>query len=132
MQTPLKPVVGNLSRTKVRDKVAGITKARSPEWPKVERAYRKLHPTCECCGSKLRLNVHHKKPFHLYPDLELDPTNLITLCMDPKKECHLKIGHGDDFKDYNPNVVLDVESVLSHPLLFDTIASVAKSNRLDA
>ncbi len=119
-----------LYRAKVRDAIAGITKSRSPEWPKVEKDYRKLHPVCECCGSKVKLNVHHKKPFHLYPDLELDPANLITLCMD--KECHLKIGHGDDFKDYNPNVVTDVEKLRVDLSLFDVVATEAKSNRLDS
>lgn len=122
----------NLANTKVRDRLAGITKSRSPLWPKVEKAYRKLNPVCECCGSKIKLNVHHKKPFHLYPTLELDPTNLITLCMDPSKECHLKIGHGDDFKDYNPNVVTDVLSLHADIDLFDTVAIEAKTNRLDS
>jgi hypothetical protein len=122
----------NLANTKVRDKVAGITKPRSPEWPKVEKAYRKLNPVCECCGSKTKLNVHHKKPFHLYPALELDTTNLITLCMDPSKECHLKIGHGDDFKDYNPNIMVDVLSIHVDISLFDSIAEEARVSRLDA
>lgn len=122
----------NLANTRARDKAAGITKARSPLWPKVEKTYRKLHPVCECCGSKLRLNVHHKKPFHLYPALELDPDNLITLCMDQSKECHLKIGHGDDFKDYNPNVVGDVQELRTNISLFDVVAEQAKDNRLDS
>lgn len=121
-----------LFRTKVRDAAAGITKARSPLWPKLEKTYRKSHPICECCGSNTKLNVHHKKPFHLYPELELDPDNLITLCMDPKRECHIKIGHGDDFKDYNPNVEHDVSELHSDITLFDTVAETAKSNRLDA
>ena len=120
-----------LFRTKVRDAVAGITKSRSPEWPKVERTYKKLHPVCECCGSKIKLNVHHKKPFHLFPELELDPANLITLCMDPKRECHLKIGHGDDFKDYNPNVVTDVTELHLDINLFPSIAEKAKISRLN-
>jgi len=119
-----------LYRTKVRDAAAGIEKPRSPLWPKTEKAYRKLHPVCECCGSKVKLNVHHKKPFHLYPELELDETNLITLCMD--KECHLKIGHGDNFKDYNPNVVIDVQELNQDISKFDEIALEAKTNRLNA
>lgn len=123
--------VDNLYRTKARDASAGIEKARSPEWPKVERAYKKLNPVCECCGSKVKLNVHHKKPFHLFPELELDPTNLITLCMDSKRECHLHIGHGDDFKDYNPNVVQDVQKLHEDISLFATVADEAKANRLD-
>ena len=29
--------------------------------------------------AKKKLNVHHVKPFHLYPQLELDENNLITV-----------------------------------------------------
>ena len=115
-----------------RDAAVGHGKARSPEWPKVEHAYRKLNPVCECCGSDKNLNVHHKKPFHLYPQFELDPTNLITLCMDPLKECHIKLGHGGDFKDYNPNVVDDVKKVKANMTLFEETVVEAKKNRLTA
>jgi 5-methylcytosine-specific restriction protein A len=102
---------------------------RSSHWPTVEHAYRKLHPVCEACGSDVRLNVHHKRPFHLHPELELDPSNLITLCMGPN-ECHLLIGHGDNFRAYNPNVDADVEKVRSHPSLREEIIVEAKQNRL--
>jgi hypothetical protein len=85
---------------------------------------------CACCGSTKKLNVHHKKPFHLFPELELDLNNLITLCMD--KECHLKIGHGGDFKDYNPNVEEDCKKIKSDQSLFESVVIDAKQNRLDA
>ena len=42
--------------------------------------------TCECCGTKVRLHVHHIKSFAKYPDLRFDPTNAEVLC--PK--CHYK------------------------------------------
>jgi hypothetical protein len=119
----------DLSIAHVRDAVAGIEEARSPHWPAVEHAYLKLHPVCECCGTKNKLNVHHKKPFHLFPQFELDPTNLITLCME--KECHIKLGHGDNFKDYNPNVVDDVKKVHDNMGLFESVADAAKKNRLN-
>src|ERR1035437_1990816 len=61
--------------------------SRSPEWPRVERLYRKLFPACAACGSSKRPQVHHMKSFSQHPELELDPTNLITLCMD--NDCHL-------------------------------------------
>lgn len=130
--TDVKSSKKDLHVAEVRDAHAGITKARSPEWPKVEHAYRKEHPVCECCGSNEHLNVHHKKPFHLYPQFELDPTNLITLCMDPAKECHIKLGHGDNFKDYNPNVEEDVKKVRENMTLFEETAIAAKKNRLTA
>lgn len=50
------------------------------------------------------LNVHHKVPFHIAPELELEESNLITLCMSEDRHCHLLIGHGDSFKAYVPDV----------------------------
>jgi 5-methylcytosine-specific restriction endonuclease McrA len=71
----------------------------------------KDHTNCAACGSDTLLQVHHKKPFHLDPSLELNPTNFIVLCMS-KKECHLKIGHGGSFHTYNPHVERDATEVL--------------------
>jgi 5-methylcytosine-specific restriction protein A len=86
---------------------------RSPEWHKVMEAHLKDHPACAACGGSERLNVHHMKPFHLDPSLELDPKNLITLCMGIEKHCHLLVGHGDDFKAFNPDVAEDAPAVLA-------------------
>ena len=69
-----------------------LAQPRSPKWPALQRKHLKLHPECEACGAKVELNVHHVKPFHLYPWLELDPENLITLC----RQHHLTIGHDPD------------------------------------
>ena len=117
----------NIVRHAARD--VGTGSKRSSHWPAVEHAYRKLHPVCEACGSDVRLNVHHKHPFHLHPELELDPNNLITLCMG-SDECHLLIGHGDNFRAYNPNVVEDVEKVKTDPSLREEIIKEAKEHRL--
>jgi len=122
----------NLHETAVRDKHVGHGKERSPHWPAVEHKHLKLNPTCSACGGNTNLNVHHKQPFHLYPDLELEPTNLITLCMDGDKDCHIKLGHGSNFKAYNPHVEIHVEIVkasFSMELLNET-AAVAKKERL--
>lgn len=73
--------------------------------------------------------MHHLKPFHLFPKLELDPANLITLCM-TKKMCHLLIGHGDDFAMYNPNARLDAHLVLAEPERREEICALAKKNRI--
>ena len=118
----------SLSNTAVRDAAAGIEKPRSPEWPKVEHAHLKVFPTCAACDSSKKLNVHHIKPFHLFPELELEPTNLITLCMD--KDCHILLGHGDNFKAYNPNVIADVATVKANINLLTETAEKAKQNRL--
>ncbi len=65
---------------------------RSSHWPTVREEFAIDHPACEACGTRECLNVHHVKPFHTDPDLELDPDNLITLCRDH----HFRIGHDPD------------------------------------
>ena len=117
----------NLVRHALRD--VGVSAKRSSHWPTVEKHFREGHSTCAACGSKNRLNVHHCKPFHLDPELELDPNNLITLCMDTK-ECHLHIGHGGSFKQYNPNVRRDAAETLAHPDKYDAIVKEALVHRL--
>jgi len=82
------------------------TALRSDQWPTLRDHFVKEHPLCAACGSVKRLQVHHIKPFHLFPTLELDPANLIVLCMDVN-ECHLKIGHGSSFRSFDKNVVAD-------------------------
>jgi hypothetical protein len=120
----------NLAKTANRDAHVGHGMERSPKWPHVEKLHLKLEPTCACCGSTKKLNVHHKKPFHLFPELELDLNNLITLCMD--KECHLKVGHGGNFKDYNPSVAEDAAKVLTNQTLFESVVEEALKKRLIA
>ena len=82
---------------------------RSPQWEQVRKAYLKDHPTCVICGTSKDLQVHHIKPFHLYPELELDPSNLITLCTSKYWEinCHLIAGHAGNFKWENVHVFDD-------------------------
>ena len=95
----------------IRDAHVGHGAERSSHWPTVQHNHIKLFPTCAACGGDVNLNVHHKQPFHLYPELELESTNLITLCMDGDKDCHIKLGHGGNFKAYNPQVESHVEAV---------------------
>ncbi|GCE16544.1 HNH endonuclease [Dictyobacter kobayashii] len=62
------------------------------------------------CGHRGKgLQVHHIKPFHLYPELELDPNNLITLCEIRGRTHHLLIGHLDDWESYNIRVRADTK-----------------------
>lgn len=83
--------------------------SRSPEWPAVAHAHLAKEPGCRVCGHQGQgLQVHHIKPFHLYPELELDPNNLITLCELRGRDHHLLIGHLDDWASYNPQVRTDV------------------------
>jgi cytochrome c553 len=76
---------------------------RSGQWRGVRDAYVAAHPTCEACGDKDAVQVHHVLPFHLWPEKELDPTNLITLC----PRCHIALGHLGDFRAFNPLVRQD-------------------------
>jgi 5-methylcytosine-specific restriction endonuclease McrA len=87
----------------VRSGLRESLKARSDRWPKVRALKIAVTPLCESCGGTKRLQVHHVRPFHLDPTLELDMSNLIVLCMGPL-ECHERLGHGDDFKAYNPKI----------------------------
>ena len=82
---------------------------RSSHWPKVRAVHLDGHPTCEVCGGNKKLEVHHIRPFHLHPELELDPTNFATLCEDDDDgvNCHLFFGHLGNFKSFNVTVVND-------------------------
>ena len=79
---------------------------RSDEWPTVRAEYLKEHPECAACGGKRKLQVHHVIPYHLHPEFELEPTNLITLCTDGPchLNCHFVWGHLGNTKCSNPNV----------------------------
>ena len=95
--------------------------ARSDKWPAVEKAHKLLEPVCQCCGNEqAAVQVHHIFPFHYCialgrPDLELDHRNLISLCETekgrPSQNHHLLIGHLDDFKSSNINVVRDAREI---------------------
>lgn len=85
------------------------THLRSSHWKKVREDFLDENPFCAACGSHKNLQVHHIRPYHLWPELELDPSNLISLCMDTD-DCHLHIGHGGNFSCYNPRVKENAES----------------------
>jgi 5-methylcytosine-specific restriction protein A len=102
---------------------------RSSGWAKVEHEFLKVHGECAACGGSEALQVHHVKPFHLHPELELDPENLITLCMSGDLDCHLHLGHGGYFKCYNPNVREDCEFV-RRGVDREVIVKSAKEKRL--
>lgn len=79
---------------------------RSRGWNKVRKAHIKEHPYCEACGSRKKLQVHHIADFSEHPELELNPANLMTLCMSGTR-CHLTFGHLGNFKSINPDIVVD-------------------------
>ena len=73
-------------------------------WQKCKRLfYKKVPKVCACCGSKKKVELHHKKPRHLFPELALEHTNLIALC-GGGKGCHFHIGHLNSYFTYNENI----------------------------
>lgn len=75
---------------------------RSPQWTSFRNEFLKRHPICAACDRTSKLEVHHIKPFHTHPELELDTTNLVTLC----EFHHLVVGHKGNWNDINDNVLL--------------------------
>lgn len=78
-------------------------------WQRCKREFYKVVPReCACCGSKKKIEVHHKKPRHLFPKLALVPSNLIALC-GGGKGCHFHIGHLNSYFTYNEAIQLVAE-----------------------
>lgn len=99
------------------ERVGSEFEGRSSAWPIVRAAHVAQFPTCAACGSTETLNVHHIEPFHIYPELELEPSNLITLC----RRHHFEIGHDPDspwepkrpsWNRFNPRVRDNASAVL--------------------
>ena len=85
---------------------------RSPKWHDVRNEFLKNNPKCAACNRTDFLQVHHIQTFKLHPELELDPSNLITLCEPPSQQhhCHLLIGHKGNWKNFNENVRSDAQN----------------------
>ncbi len=83
--------------------IVTILGERSPKWPALRAAFL-VNRKCECCGRRTNLNAHHIKPYHLFPSLELDVSNLLALCEGGPWNCHFLIGHaGKSWKWYHPD-----------------------------
>ena len=79
-----------------RDSERTLGAARSSVWPKFRAEHIKDY--CELCLKKdIPLELHHILPFNLYPELELDHTNVVTGC----RSCHLKFYHLGSFRSFN-------------------------------
>lgn len=83
---------------------------RSPKWKNIRENHLKREKTCRGCGTSKKLEVHHKIPVHINPELELDPDNLITLC---DGYCHFVLGHLMDYRSWNENVENDCDNLLT-------------------
>ncbi len=88
--------------------VAGA-KPRSPQWPDFRRRWLAAHPACAVCGRIKNVVPHHRRPVHLYPELELAEDNLISLCETGpgSTNCHCLVGHCGDWSAWNPTVEID-------------------------
>jgi 5-methylcytosine-specific restriction enzyme A len=75
-----------------RDKLLLAKIKRNDDWPKARRRHLRLNPQCAVCGAKKRLTAHHIEPYYLSPELELEPSNLVSLCENGANH-HLFIGH---------------------------------------
>ena len=95
---------------RVQGKV-GKKQKRSPLWRDLRNAFIKDHPFCAVCGATEKLEVHHKRPFHMFPELELVKSNLTTLCRGSgrfgMKSCHRFFGHHGRWKKMNPDIDSD-------------------------
>jgi hypothetical protein len=76
---------------------------RSSEWERVRDAFVRAHPNCLACGSTV-VEVHHIRPFHLFPELELVTSNFMSLC----RVHHYTFGHFMDWQAWNPKVMMMV------------------------
>ena len=89
---------------------AALKNKRSSKWPAVRKNHLATHPCCAVCGGTEKVEVHHIIPFHQDPSLELESTNLISLC-EGLRSCnhHLWFGHLGNYKKTNPDVIKDAQ-----------------------
>ena len=115
----------------IKDRIQGkvpLLSKRSSHWETVRKHWLEYNDECAACGAKDKLQVHHCAPFHLHPELELDYNNLITLCEDSKhRECHLAIGHRNNFKNEVPTVREDAAAFRKSLGLPDLVTIIPKA-----
>lgn len=106
------------------------SRERSTRWPAARRKHIKAFPECAACGSRVGLQAHHVAPFHLAPERELDPTNLLTLCESVGGlECHEFFGHGANFRAYVPDVRAIASALRSDPAMLGELRKRARTSR---
>jgi hypothetical protein len=93
---------------------------RSPKWQAFRNKLVK-NGKCAICGTANSLSLHHKKPFHLFPELELDEKNLVILCESPSHNCHFIFGHMMNWSMYNH----DLDNTVAY---FQLLMKTAKMN----
>lgn len=86
-----------------------LQKQRSSKWKTVRKNFLQKNQECAICGKTENLVPHHKLPFHMFPDKELDEDNLVTLCENHPVNCHYLFGHLMNWQNFNPDIDEDVK-----------------------
>ena len=107
----LEQLIRWLTRFKVylEKREAYLGAARSPKWGKVRRDFLRVNPVCMVCGGDKDLDVHHLIPFSQNPALELEVSNLMTLCTPH----HFLIGHLMSWRSWNSGAREDAAYLLN-------------------
>lgn len=79
--------------------------ARSSAWASFRN--KNIKGKCEICDSRFFLELHHVKPYHLFPELELDPNNVVTAC----RKHHFEFCHFFDWKKFNKDIKNHIEQI---------------------
>ncbi len=75
---------------------------RSPKFAKLAKEFiKEKGGKCEATGVSFDLEVHHIKPYHLYPELELEKSNLIVLT----HWIHFFLAHLGRWASWNEKIV---------------------------
>ena len=84
--------------------------------------YERDNNSCVDCGSKENIELHHIKPFSLFPELRMVDENAKILC----KSCHVKTDsygwrfYNKNFKDYKKHGEQNTERAKARRLLKQT------------
>lgn len=71
---------------------------RSSKWAKFLLNLLNKNPKCWGCNKKSQTG-HHDKPFHEFPELELEESNIDIVCV----PCHFVLCHAGNWKLYVPD-----------------------------
>jgi len=87
-----------------------ITELRSSrQWRKVRQAHLAENPRCVICGADSGLAAHHCLDYSSFPEYELHPNNLITVCtLNSGCNGHFLYCHMGDWRKTNYNIINDI------------------------
>ena len=78
-------------------------------WNKLKQKYLQENPKCEWCGQDAD-TVHHIIPVHVNRDLEMEESNLMSLCDNRTRKCHFIVAHYCHWVKYNDKIKEITES----------------------